>query len=300
MIDTLRSGVARVGAAWNGGWYGMDEDSDDRLLELARAGSDEALERLLERHQARVYRFGMKMCRDPEDAKDVLQDTLLAMARGVRDFRGASSVSTWLYTVARSFCIKRHRKSQFAPTVEHSLETESAREPAAFTDTALRPDEAFGAKQIEQALERAVGGLEPGYREVLMLRDMEGLSAPEVAEVLGLSVQAVKSRLHRARLAVRGRVAPLLGIPNTTAEPEGACPDVLNLLSRHLEGEVSAARCAELERHLEACSRCRGICDSLKQTLALCRTAGATDEVPAAVQAKVKVAVQDYLATQHR
>ena len=57
----------------------------------------------------------MRMCRDPEDAKDVLQDTLLAMARGVRDFRGASSLSTWLYTIARSFCIKRRRRSKFAP-----------------------------------------------------------------------------------------------------------------------------------------------------------------------------------------
>src|SRR4051794_19854790 len=77
------------------------ELSDEQLLVSARAGGRDALEQLLERHQAQVYRFGMKMCRHPEDAKDVLQDTLLAVARGVRDFRGASSLSTWLYTVAR-------------------------------------------------------------------------------------------------------------------------------------------------------------------------------------------------------
>ena len=77
----------------------MRDEADHHLLEAARSGDDLALERLLERHQAQVSRFGMKMCRDPEDAKDVLQDTLLAMARGVRDFRGASSISTWLYTI---------------------------------------------------------------------------------------------------------------------------------------------------------------------------------------------------------
>jgi RNA polymerase sigma-70 factor (ECF subfamily) len=276
----------------------MDEDSDDRLLEQARAGNAGALERLLERHQARVYRFGLKMCGDPEDAKDVLQDTLLAMARGVRDFRGASSVSTWLYAIARSFCIKRRRKSRFAPAVEQSLETETAGKSSVLTDSAPRPDDAIGAKQIEQALERAVGRLPPGSREVLMLRDMEGLSAPEVAEVLGLSVQTVKSRLHRARLSVRQSVAPLLGIPTAAAEDPGTCPDVLNLLSRHLEGEVSADRCAEMERHLEGCARCRGVCDSLKQTLALCRNAVATGGVPPEVQAKVKLALKDYLTAQ--
>ena len=68
--------------------------SDETLLAEARAGDRQALEALLERHEGQVYRFGMKMCRDPEDASDVLQDTLLAMARGVRDFRGASSLST--------------------------------------------------------------------------------------------------------------------------------------------------------------------------------------------------------------
>jgi RNA polymerase sigma-70 factor (ECF subfamily) len=89
--------------------------SDERLLADARAGDRQALEMLLERHQAQVYRFGMKMCRDPEDAKDVLQDTLLAMARSVRDFRGASSISTWLYRIARSFCIKKRVRASLHP-----------------------------------------------------------------------------------------------------------------------------------------------------------------------------------------
>lgn len=276
---------------------------DDQLLQAARAGDTQALTQLLEQHQAQVYRFGMKMCRNPEDAEDVLQETLLAMARGIRDFRGASSVSTWLYTIARSHCIKKKRRSKFAPEPDRSLETEATHEAARLMDPGKPADEALVSKQVEQALEQAIGALDPMYREVLVLRDMEGLTAPEVAEVLGISVQAVKSRLHRARLSVRAQVAPLLGVPDDAAPvngdaavPANACPDVLTMFSQHLEDEISADVCAEMERHLESCSRCRGTCDSLKRTLSLCRTSGPAVHVPSAVQASVKIALKNFLA----
>ena len=270
---------------------------DTQLLEAARGGDVRSLEDLLERHQAQVYRFGMKMCRDPEDAKDVLQDTLLAMARNIRDFRGASSISTWLYTIARSFCIKKRRRSKFAPDRERSLDTDVAPEAARLADPAMSPDEALAGKEVEQALGQAIGALEPMYREVLLLRDVEGLTALEVAEVLGVSVQAVKSRLHRARLSVRAHLAPLLRLPSEPgAAAPGSCPDVLTLFSQHLENEISGDVCAEMERHIEVCGRCRGACGSLKRTLALCRTAGSSVEVPAAVQAAVRVALRHLLA----
>jgi len=275
-----------------------NERSDD-LLERARNGDREALEALLDHHQARIYRFGLKMCRDPEDAQDVLQDTLFAMARGVGDFRGASSVSTWLYTIARSFCIKKRRRSKFASGGDRSLDSDVDLEAARFADPAKGPDELLAGQAIEMALEQAIGALEPMYREVLLLRDVEGLTAPEVAEVLGVTVQAVKSRLHRARLSVRAQVAPLLGVTaEPAAAPRGPCPDILTLFSRYLEDEISPAVCTTMERHLESCAKCRTACDSLKRTLALCHTAGADVRVPLAVQASVKGALRDVLAKQ--
>jgi RNA polymerase sigma-70 factor (ECF subfamily) len=274
----------------------MHNQADEQLLENARAGDKGALERLLERHQAQIYRFGMRMCRDPEDAKDVLQDTLLAMARGVHDFRGASSISTWLYAIARSHCIKRHRRSKFAPAPERSLDTDAAHEARELRDPTRSPDDALAGKQVASALEQAIARLEPAAREVLVLRDVEGLSAPEVAEVLGLTVQAVKSRLHRARLAVRESVAPLLGIPEAAPAAGEKCPDVLDLFASYIEGDISAEVCATMERHLQTCARCRGACDSLKHTLALCRTAGSAVDVPPAVESSVKAALRDFLA----
>jgi RNA polymerase sigma-70 factor (ECF subfamily) len=271
-------------------------DDEAMLLEAARRGDREALESLLARHQAQIYRYGMKMCRDPEAAKDVLQDTLLAMARSVRDFRGASSLSTWLYTIARSFCLKQRRKAKSGGGGERSLETDAAREAARLVDPSKSPDDALAGSEVERAVEQAIAGLKPADREVLILRDVEGLSAAEAAEVLGVSVDAVKSRLHRARLVLRARVAPLLGVPQPdSAAPSSGCPDVLQLYSRYLEAEISADVCVQLERHLETCSRCRAACDSMKRTLALCRTSSSA-EVPVAVQDSVRAALRGLLA----
>jgi RNA polymerase sigma-70 factor, ECF subfamily len=276
----------------------MDLD-DATLLDRARTGDREALDVLLERHQRRVYRFGLKMCRDPEDAKDVLQDTLLAAVRTMKDFRGAASVSTWLYTIARSFCLKKRRRSKFAPDHEESIEARQPGEEARqIADPARGPDDELAGRQIEAALEEAIGGLDPMYREVLVLRDVEGLTAPEVAEIMGLTVEAVKSRLHRARIAVREAVAPLLGMPAPVGAappaPAAMCPDVVELFSRHLEGEISSSLCADMEKHLASCAGCRSRCDSLQRTLALCRSAP-LPEVPKEVQADVRRALRQFV-----
>ena len=274
------------------------ETPDTQLLAAAQAGDPRALDALIERHQRRVYRFGLKMCRDPEDAKDVLQDTLIAAARSIRDFRGASSVSTWLYTIARSFCIKRRRRSKFAPEQEESLDSrEPGLEARQVVDPTRSPDEELAGRQVEGALEQAIAGLDPMYREVLILRDVEGLSAPEVAEIMGLTVEAVKSRLHRARLTVREAVAPLLS-PDTAgprAEPQApGCPDIVQLFSQHLEGEISGDLCATMERHLSQCPSCQARCDSLQKTLSLCKNTGLPD-VPTEVQNSVRKALKQFI-----
>ena len=274
----------------------MSNERSNDLLARARKGDRDALDALLAQHQSQIYRFGLKMCRDSEDAQDVLQDTLFAMARGVRDFRGASSISTWLYSIARSFCIKKRRRSKFAPAAERSLDSDVDQEAARLADPAKRPDEAVADHQTEVALDQAIRALEPMYREVLLLRDVEGLTAPEVAEVLGVSVQAVKSRLHRARLSVRERMAPFLGVPTEPPTGQAACPDIVKVFSRYLEGDISPEVCATMERHLEGCTRCRTACDSLRRTLALCRTSGAAVVVPDTVQTSIKVALRDALA----
>lgn len=264
--------------------------AEDALVEAARRGDRRALEDLLERASPLILRFGMRMCGGRvEDAEDVLQDTLLNVVRHVGDFRGASSLSTWLYSIARSACSRKRRKSRFAPERLESLHDEEGRQASALPDPGSQPEQAAAEHELGDVLERAIAGLDPKYREVLLLRDVEGLTAPEVAEVLGLRLEAVKTRLHRARAQVRAAVRPWLGAGADEPPVEG-CPDVVSLWSRYLEGDIRPETCSEMERHLESCPRCRGACDSLKRTLALCRALPAGD-VPVEIRESLRRAI---------
>jgi RNA polymerase sigma-70 factor (ECF subfamily) len=268
--------------------------TDDELLAAARNGDTAALEALLVRYQPHVYRFGFRMCGNAEDAGDVAQESLIAMARSLRDFRGDSSLSSWLYTIARRFCLKKRRRSKFAPPREESLDAGENGTARDLPDPSPTPEQMTTNQELGSALARAMDALDPLQREVLVLRDVEGLSAREAARVLGISVDAVKSRLHRARVTVREMLVPLLGSPPVMTPHAPTCPDVLTLFSRHLEGEIDSAACATMEAHLGQCHHCRHACESLKRTLAVCRQLP-TPEVPASLAASLKAAIQIFL-----
>ena len=274
--------------------YAAASPSDDELLAATRQGNTAALETLLVRYQPHLYRFGLRMCGNVEDAGDVAQESLISMARSVREFRGDSSVSSWLYTIARRFCIKKRRRSKFAPTREESLDAPATEATQHLADPRPHPEQTASSRELAIALTHAIDALDPSQREVLVLRDVEGVSAPEVAKILGVSVAAVKSRLHRARLTVRGELAPALGRPSI-ASPRGVlCPDVLTLFSQHLEGEIEPGVCAAMEAHLVQCHHCREACESLKRMLATCRQLP-TPDVPASLAASVKTAIHAFL-----
>jgi RNA polymerase sigma-70 factor (ECF subfamily) len=234
------------------------------------------------------------MCGNVEDAGDVAQESLISMARSLRDFRGDSSVSSWLYTIARRFCIKKRRRSKFAPAREESLDAQETAAAQRLADPGPSPEQNATNRELADALTRAIDALDPAQREVLVLRDVEGLPAPEAAKVLGISVEAVKSRLHRARVAVRQELAPLLGRPAAGPPRTAMCPDVQTLFSRHLEGEIDPSVCATMEAHLARCRHCRHACESLKRTLAICRQLP-TPDVPVSVATSVKAAIHAFL-----
>ena len=294
--EILTSGRVRISAmgADNPGRPAAGAPADDELLTAARRGDATALEALLVRYQPHLYRFGLRMCGNVEDAGDITQESLISMARSLRDFRGDSSVSSWLFTIARRFCIKKRRRSKFAPAREESLDAPDTSAAERLADPAPNPEQATTNRELATALTRAIDALDPSQREVLVLRDIEGLSAPEVATVLGISADAVKSRLHRARVAVRQELLPVLGRPVVEPLRGAICPDVLTLFSQHLEGDIDPSVCATMEAHLARCPNCRSACESLKRTLAVCRQLP-TPDVPAPIAASIRAAIHKFL-----
>jgi RNA polymerase sigma-70 factor (ECF subfamily) len=164
-------------------------------------------DRIYRDHVDLIYRYANRLCGETEAAKDLVQETFLNAYRGFKDFRGDARISTWLYTIASRACLRMRRKKKGEPERELSLEefvpTSEGEFRLQIPVDGLSPEEAFQNKELRQALDQAIEKLPKKYRMVLVLRDMEGLSAKEVGTVMGLNERAVKSRLHRARLFVR-------------------------------------------------------------------------------------------------
>jgi len=268
-----------------------------RLLAEARAGDPRALRRILTALSAPAYRFGLGFCRDPHDAEDVMQEVLAALARGLARFRGESSLSSWAFVVARRVCMRRRRRRSGEPESLVPLEAPATggRGPLDVADRATDPHERLERRELAALLERAIGSLPASQRQVLLLRDVEGLTARETGKVLGLRERAVKSRLHRARAALRAGLAPHVATPGDaglqpSVSREG-CPDTAGLVSRYLEGELSPARCAELATHVDGCPDCGEACASLRAALGACRSWG-QQALPADLRARVRLAIR--------
>jgi RNA polymerase sigma-70 factor (ECF subfamily) len=243
------------------------------FVERAKKGDAVALERVLAEIAPAVRRFGMRMCKNPDDADDVLQDTLLTIATHLPEFEGRASLQSWVFALTRSACARKRRGLKNQPPVPDVERV----------DEAPSPEARAANREIGAALTRALDDLPEEQREVVLLRDVEGLSGPEAAAAIGITVDALKSRLHRARSALRVSLTPLLESPST-------CPDVAMQWSRKLEGDLSTVDCALMEKHVTTCPTCAAACDALKDALLACRRS-AGQPVPPEVQARVKAAV---------
>lgn len=184
-------------------------ETDDELVRRSQGDDERSFGELVNRYESKVYSLALKMLRNPEDAEDVLQDTFLRAYRGIKSFQGNSTFSTWVYRITANSALMRLRKKQL-PTV--SIEDADEREaPINIADWAPGPVEQLLSQETQSVMNEAIDALPAEFRQVFVLRDIEELSNADVADILDLSVAAVKSRLHRARLKVRNRLATYFG-----------------------------------------------------------------------------------------
>jgi RNA polymerase sigma-70 factor, ECF subfamily len=278
--------------------FDLDPAEERRLVRAAAAGDRAALDRLLRSLSGVLLRYGRAFCGDPDDAEDVRQAVYLALLRTLRTWRGEGSLTSWAYVVARNACARRHRRPAGAREIR-SLEAGGVGDRAVeLADPRQDPERAADRARARAAIEAALRALPKSQREVVLLRDVEGLSARETGRMLRLSERAVKSRLHRGRLALRATLASWApdGAGGRHVERAAAgCPDTALWLSRFVEGELGDDACEILSAHMAKCGACAGVCDTLRAALRSCRELGG-HELPPPVRRELRDRLEVALA----
>ena len=269
----------------------------EQAVQLLQRGDDAALEQALALLQNTVFSFSMRVCGQREDAEDTMQEVLLKSVPHLPKFASPKALLVWLYKVAKNRCLMSRRRSKFAPNPDLSLEElmpDRKELEQLGTDGSINP-EAFAIRSEEAGrLRDAIQRLPPQYRIVLVLRDMEGLTDEEVAEITGLRSGTVRVRLHRARLFVRKELMKGLNPHSRRAavasrassqedlgneQPRlSRCKAMFAELSNYLDEQLDDSLCEELERHLNGCEPCKAFLSSLKATIEQCRRSPA--EIP--------------------
>jgi RNA polymerase sigma-70 factor (ECF subfamily) len=191
---------------------GVASTSEAELLEALSAGDPAAYRQLVELNSANVYSIALKLLGDEQEAEDVLQETFLSAFEAIDRFEGRSKLSTWLYRIAYNASLMRLRKRGQMTTfsLDRPLGAEDVPEgPIShhLVDWSAVPDDQLLTAEARQEMDRAIAELPESLRSAFVLRDIQGLSGAETAEILGVTVQAVKNRLHRARLRLRDRLS---------------------------------------------------------------------------------------------
>jgi RNA polymerase sigma-70 factor (ECF subfamily) len=188
------------------------QDPDAALIEALRRDEAGATEQLVESYGDRVFRLTYRITRSAQDAEEAASDALWTASRKIHTFKGESAFGSWLYRIAANAAYQklRARKSRSREValddVLPALD-QDGRHFAPMEDWSGRVDAQALQSELRQVLEAAIDGLPPDYRTALVLHDVEGLSNPDIAEALGISLPAVKSRVHRSRLFLRQRLA---------------------------------------------------------------------------------------------
>jgi len=191
----------------------LERDTEVALARQLIAGEPEAFDRFVEHFRAKIFHYSWLMCGQREDAEEVAQETLLKVFESFDHLREPERVRPWVFRIAKNACLMKRRKSVFAPSKELSLDEflpamdhEGGHVKIQLADWSRLPDRQMLQSEMKNVLARAISALPENYRAVILLRDVEELSTLETAQILDLTEDVVKTRLHRARLAVRQKL----------------------------------------------------------------------------------------------
>ena len=194
----------------------MERFKETELARRLMSGDPDAFDQFVETFRSKIFQYSMLTCGQREDAEEVAQETLLKVFENFNQLREPERVRSWVFRIAKNACLMRRRKSVFAPAEELSLDEYLPTEQDGslkmqIADWTELPDAQMLRGELRVRLQDAIAALPEMYRTVILLRDIEELSTEETAQVLELSPDVVKTRLHRARVAVREKLDVYLG-----------------------------------------------------------------------------------------
>ena len=183
--------------------------NEELLIEQAQSGNRQALAELVKKYEQTVYNFAFKICRNKDRAEHTMQETFMSMVKSLGQFSGKSKLSTWLYTIVSNHCLMQARsnKNKFLDSLD---DEEVYINESDIAEWRVTPEQVTENNELKIILDEAIQKLPQDYKIVFLLRDVEGLSTEETANVVDLSVPAVKSRLHRARAFLRNELSKTL------------------------------------------------------------------------------------------
>jgi len=185
------------------------KDDEGALVAAAKGGDLAAFEELVNRYERKIFRLAQNITQNREDAEDVMQDAFLKSFEHLGEFQGDSRFYTWLVRIAVNEALMKLRKRRpNQVSLDEPIESEEDLLPREIEDWGPTPEQHYAQTELQEILSGVIGQLDPAFRIVFVLRDIEELSTEETAQLLGLSVPAVKSRLLRARLKLRQKLDP--------------------------------------------------------------------------------------------
>jgi RNA polymerase sigma-70 factor, ECF subfamily len=195
-------------------------DDERVIVDRAKHGSTEALELLVDRYERRIFRLAHNVTGNYEDAEEAVQSAFVKAFRNLANFRGDSRFYTWLVRITVNEALMKVRGRRFREVpIDESDDVRDEAVPRQLKDWGPNPEERYSREELRAILETAVSQLSPGYRVVFQLRDVEGFTTEETAQLLALSISAVKTRVQRARLQLRNRLDVHFRAPARAAAP---------------------------------------------------------------------------------
>lgn len=244
---------------------------DAAIVARLKAGDMSACRACVDEHSDELYRLAFRLLRDEATAEDVVQETFVNAWKSLDHFDGRSRLGTWLFRIAYNNALMHLRSHKSVEPFVEDHYSESAAAPVIVVPWRETPEDIVAQGETSEVLEEAIAAIPETLSVVFQLRDVEGRSTAETAEILSLTEGAVKVRLHRARLALRERLSEYFGERVPSEPPKMTCEQVVQYLSDYIDADLDEPLVAAAREHLATCHHCHIVLDSTQDAIVLYR-----------------------------